>query len=140
MNPEIKQKWLNALRSGEYPQARKSLRNGNGFCCLGVLCDIYSKETNKSWTRYDADREVYVPFDELRDKVEDLYDYLHMDEEHEILPQSVMNWAGLESGSPEVEVNNDEFDGIGSLKIELVSLNDEGGTFARIADLIEKSL
>jgi hypothetical protein len=135
MNPEIKQKWLNALRSGEYPQGRNSLRNGNGFCCLGVLCDIYSKETNKSWTRYDADRgEVYVPFDELRDKVEDLYDYLHMDEEPELLPQSVMNWAGLESGSPEVEVD------IGPLKRELATLNDEGETFDTIADLIEKSL
>ncbi len=139
MNPEIKQKWLNALRSGEYPQGRNSLRNINGFCCLGVLCDIYSKELNKSWTRYGADREVYAPFDELRDKVEE-YDELHMDDESELLPQSVMNWAGLESGSPEVEINNDEFDGIGSLKRELALLNDEGETFATIADLIEQSL
>jgi hypothetical protein len=139
MNPEIKQKWVDALRSGEYQQGRNSLRNGNGFCCLGVLCDLYSKENNKSWTRYDADQEVYVPFDELRDKVEDLYDYLHMDGEPELLPQSVMNWAGLDIGSPEVEVN-DEPDGFGSLTRELADLNDNRETFATIADLIEKSL
>lgn len=37
-------KWLDALRGGKYPQTRAVLRRpdevGNGFCCLGVLCDI----------------------------------------------------------------------------------------------------
>lgn len=39
LNPEAKAKWLEALRSGRYAQARESLRNSDGFCCLGVLCD-----------------------------------------------------------------------------------------------------
>ena len=140
MNPEIKQKWLNALRSGEYPQGRNDLRNGDGFCCLGVLCDIYVKENNKSWMKYEDDADECIPFDELNDTLENSYDHLFLDGEPQLLPQSVMNWAGLESGSPEVKVNNDEPDAFGSLKRKLADLNDSGATFATIADLIEKSL
>ncbi len=44
MNPEIKQKWIDALRSGRYKQSRYALRsvgsNDKSYCCLGVLCDI----------------------------------------------------------------------------------------------------
>ena len=49
MKPEIKQKWINALRSGEYEQGRKSLRDRNKYCCLGVLCDLHAKETGNKW-------------------------------------------------------------------------------------------
>jgi hypothetical protein len=42
MNPEIKQKWVDALRSGEYKQGRGSLRQKHEggdatYCCMGVL-------------------------------------------------------------------------------------------------------
>lgn len=40
MNPELKQKWIAALESGEYKQARKVLYDGEGYCCLGVLCRV----------------------------------------------------------------------------------------------------
>ena len=40
MNPELKKKWLAALRSGDYTQDTGRLKKDNGFCCLGVLCDI----------------------------------------------------------------------------------------------------
>lgn len=41
MNPEIKAKWVAALTSGEYEQTRNYLRRvGNGYCCLGVLCEV----------------------------------------------------------------------------------------------------
>jgi hypothetical protein len=33
---EQTQKWLDALRSEEYPQTRKTLRDHKGYCCLGV--------------------------------------------------------------------------------------------------------
>lgn len=49
MNPEVKQKWIDALRSGEYQQDRCSLKTLKGFCCLGVLTDLYLKEKNKDW-------------------------------------------------------------------------------------------
>lgn len=40
MKPEIKQKWVEALRSGKYAQGEGSLRHQDKFCCLGVLCDV----------------------------------------------------------------------------------------------------
>jgi hypothetical protein len=47
MNPELKSKWLTALRSGEYPQTTGVLRDNKGFCCLGVLCDVMD---NSKWS------------------------------------------------------------------------------------------
>lgn len=45
MDPELKAKWVKALRSGEYEQARETLRTRRpeghfAYCCLGVLMDI----------------------------------------------------------------------------------------------------
>jgi hypothetical protein len=34
------QKWIKALRSGQYKQCKEQLRNNNKYCCLGVACDI----------------------------------------------------------------------------------------------------
>lgn len=43
MKAELKQKWLEALRSGRYRQGKNVLRTSQDeFCCLGVLCDIVS--------------------------------------------------------------------------------------------------
>lgn len=53
MNAEVKEKWLAALRSGEYKPAVAFMRHSDTtganpyqhrFCCLGVLCDLYAKE------------------------------------------------------------------------------------------------
>ena len=45
MDPEIKAKWLAALRSGERQQASKVLRTKDDrFCCLGVLCDLVAPD------------------------------------------------------------------------------------------------
>lgn len=40
MNKDIKDKWVAALRSGNYQQGQGSLRTENRYCCLGVLCEI----------------------------------------------------------------------------------------------------
>lgn len=44
LNPEIKTKWLEALRSGEYEQGKGYLhyedQGEQHYCCLGVLCEI----------------------------------------------------------------------------------------------------
>lgn len=37
MDRELRERWVTALRSGEYAQAHFSLHNELGFCCLGVL-------------------------------------------------------------------------------------------------------
>lgn len=40
MNPELKAKWVAALRSGKYEQGHEYLNKDGKFCCLGVLCDV----------------------------------------------------------------------------------------------------
>jgi len=43
MKPTKKQiqKWVLALRSGEYSQTKGTLQDEQGYCCLGVACDIF---------------------------------------------------------------------------------------------------
>jgi hypothetical protein len=43
MNENAK-RWVEALRSGKYPQTRRTLKDDAGFCCLGVACDLYAEE------------------------------------------------------------------------------------------------
>lgn len=40
MKATVKEIWLKALRSGTYEQTKSSLKDDNGFCCLGVLHDV----------------------------------------------------------------------------------------------------
>lgn len=41
LNPELKAKWLDALRGGKYKQGQAFLRTSDEcFCCLGVLGDV----------------------------------------------------------------------------------------------------
>lgn len=55
MNKTIKAKWLKALRSGDYKQTRRTLRDcSDKYCCLGVLYDVCTngmqwKFTNSHW-------------------------------------------------------------------------------------------
>lgn len=44
MNPEVKAKWVAALKSRKYQQGQTFLRMGDQYCCLGVLCDLFQKE------------------------------------------------------------------------------------------------
>lgn len=122
MNPEIKARWLAALRSGEYIQGvealKKKVADETGdeqvkFCCLGVLCDLHSKEIGEKW-------EEGKPFS-LRNS-----SYLGHDD---YLPVVVMAWAGL--GETDPGFNDSE---------SVANMNDNGYTFAEIADEIEKAL
>lgn len=45
MTPELKAKWVAALRSGEYKQGQARMKRIHeddtaSYCCLGVLCEI----------------------------------------------------------------------------------------------------
>lgn len=118
MNARIKKLWIKALHSGEYKQATGALRvldsNGiTGFCCLGVLCDLFKHETGKGrWI-------VGGSF-----KVEG-------DCKVGILPETVARWAGMPESDPQ----------IGHSRKALASkLNDEGKDFNYIAGRIEKYL
>lgn len=117
MNQEVKQKWVAALRSGEYTQGQGSLKNAKSeYCCLGVLCDVAKREGL-------AVIEKYLPF-------EGLYTF---DGDMTFLPMSVENWAQLSTEAPYVLV------GAGMERLD--HLNDSGDfSFDQIADLIEASL
>lgn len=39
MNNFVK-KWLVALKSGQYKQTTGTLKDSDGYCCLGVACEI----------------------------------------------------------------------------------------------------
>ena len=111
MNQQVKTQWLGALRSGEYDQTRGRLRDYTGFCCLGVLCDLYLKETNNEWEHYPLEN-AYRLFDESC-----------------TLPLEVMAWAGLPETNPIIPCKSD-----------LACINDDGSSFAEIADMIEEQL
>lgn len=40
IDPDIKAKWIEALRSGKYNQCIGKLTDNKGYCCLGVLASI----------------------------------------------------------------------------------------------------
>ena len=114
MNEQVKQKWLSALRSGDYQQTQLKLHTEDGFCCLGVLCDLYGKEHNVEW-----------------DLVEDEdHNYYMFQNQPASLPLSVMEWAGTGRHNPY----------IGSQSFTLAEFNDNGYAFNEIADLIEEHL
>jgi hypothetical protein len=126
MNPQVKEKWLTALRSGEYKQTDGALRDSKGFCCLGVLCDVYTKENNKEW-------ECVVFSDEATGH------YWKFDGSMETLPQTVIDWAELDDNCPEVRYVIDPNYTIDD-KYLIADLNDRGINFKVLADLIEEQL
>lgn len=124
MNPVVKAKWIAALRSGDYKQSRGQLRTTErsdglgreGYCCLGVLCDVYRKEHGGRFT------DNGVHFEALNDtRVGGDY----------ISSASVVAWAGLPV-EPDGRVHGFS---------DLVLRNDAWRqTFSQIADYIEEVL
>ena len=45
---EAQTKWLEALESGAYAQTGNRLKDSNGFCCLGVACEVLGVAATKS--------------------------------------------------------------------------------------------
>jgi hypothetical protein len=54
MKRELFNKWISALRSGNYEQGTGFLCRNDKFCCLGVLLDVAKEpyETNMSGLRF----------------------------------------------------------------------------------------
>lgn len=120
MDPNVKQIWTTALRSGKYQQTEGLLKrkeNGKwGHCCLGVLCDEAVKAGVKLNT-YECTRED--------DKTIDMA----FDDVYSVLPIAVQRWAGLPDPNPTIG------------KEAASHLNDyDRLTFGEIADLIDENL
>ena len=52
MKPALINEWITALRSGDYLQGKGALRQGDSFCCLGVLADIIGLEWEEGRPSY----------------------------------------------------------------------------------------
>jgi hypothetical protein len=69
MDKELKQKWLDALESGDYKQDTGRLKTLTGYCCLGVLCKVLGEEIDitgyyvKSYLDKLPDDDNYEYFD-----------------------------------------------------------------------------
>jgi hypothetical protein len=131
MNSEVKAKWLQALKSGEYRQTRDTLRSpNNGYCCLGVLCDVYNKEVGGYWQWEHGSSETYS----FAIEVDDDNGGITFDSAETELPLCVMEWAGLDDVNPQAETINEE----GEIAYDtLAGLNDSGHDFKFIADVID---
>ncbi len=122
MNAKVKRLWTDALKSGEYAQGSKRLRDKEGhFCVLGVLCDLYVRHRQGCrWLPMEAKSGFRIAGKRETPWCEDY------------LIEPVMQWAGLGEHNPSVE-----FEG---RKISLSTLNDQGMKFPVISKLIENQL
>lgn len=127
MNPIVKAEWLTALRSGDYKQTSGCLRDSVGYCCLGVLTNIWASENSVEWREGESAYTISLP---------------GTHSEASVMPDFVMRWSHLmhSTGSTllgtrkETGVSQEEF------YVNLGNLNDNGFTFEQIADVIEYAL
>jgi hypothetical protein len=127
MNNQVKQLWVEALRSGEYKQSTGFLHNhaDGSYCALGVLCEIARQEG------------IINRQDDLSD---DNYSFYGVwgDMSSQVLPKKVQEWAGIDMDCPEVAYTHDLDDSW--VWEPVVDLNDRGWNFKMLAALIEESL
>ena len=122
LNPEIKNEWIIALRSGDYKQGKSVLQSEHGtFCCLGVICDILQKKGVVQMTPDALNRKSY------KLKIEVIGD-------DAILSDGIAQYLGIDS-DPIVHYFDMKWELSG-----LAALNDTGVSFAEIATLIEEQL
>lgn len=122
MNKERVKLLADALRSGKYDQGSGALKGKRGYCCLGVACDVYMKETGKGEWRegeYITYKQPFVASGGIR----------HFD----FPPHEVVEWFGFERHNP-VLIKKPPH---GETAAEV---NDNGVySFNEIADLFEKA-
>lgn len=137
MNQTIKQRWVEALRSGQYTQTTGCLKGENGHCCLGVLSELYSQDNPAAKFVPKQDGMMYNFEVDVRttEFMDDYYagfaygenpdDSQYILTEDGDIPWAVAKWADLASAESD----------------HLINMNDsEKRTFAEIADFIEREL
>lgn len=115
MDATEKATWVEALRSGRYAQATGALEiatpSGPAFCCLGVRCSILAKAG-------------------VVDRTADFLGHVQYDGSLGYLPDTALTIGLNNTGDlPLFDADGDSH--------SLAQLNDEGFTFAQIADLID---
>ena len=87
MTPELKTKWIDALRSGKYVQGNGHLCADNKYCCLGVLYEVMGG-------KWISDETSTVKLTKLRSATQ-LFDY---DQELGISMEQMATLASLNDG------------------------------------------
>lgn len=104
------QDWIDALLSGKYSQTKNRLRDSDGFCCLGVACDVKNPLQWNEYTVHPSEKTVYSWTQS------DGYNEAHA------LPTTIQK---------ELEMSDDQL-------INLADMNDSGKTFIEIAEQIKE--
>lgn len=132
MKQDTKQLWINALRSGNFPQGKNVLAyevpDGiTYYCCMGVFCEIlpYVERTVPIKERSFSNIAYMATGDE---------------ETVTVLPWIVVDKEELDTNNPTLEYAGKDRYGYTSRRISLAELNDSGFTFNQIADMIERFL
>jgi hypothetical protein len=119
-----REEWVYALRSDKYKdlQVTGALKTAEGFCALGVLCDVmltlYPRDGGV-WKKIGSEKGVF------------LYAHVHEDiQESRFLPLVAQYWVGLDAFGTLLEAE----------RFSVYSLNDRGYSFSHIADIIEHYL
>ena len=107
-----RQEWVTALRSGDYKQTSGILRDENGYCCLGVACDLYD---STKWVKVVIDGGVE-------------YEYMG---DNAVLPDEIQLHYGLSYRTGSFRVNER------LPSNSLIEENDDSTPFSTIADIIE---
>ena len=125
MTPEQKA-WLAALRSGTYKQTIGTLRRDDGYCCLGVACELHDPT---KWELTTCPKEGWEYWSEDPTRViEDDGEYgssEQIDPDKGVVELSpyMLEWLGLTDEGHRL----------------LASMNDNGKSFEHIADVVEKN-
>lgn len=144
MNPDVKEKWIAALRSGDYLQSTGRLKRdeeGRGkkvsYCCLGVLCELHGKSHNPPIDFIKREHGIWV-YPETSKNPESKT-------AGSLLPDGVVKWAGLQYKKELYEATISKVDGT-SYDVQTVNppglltfLNDSSlFNFDEIANFIER--
>jgi hypothetical protein len=148
MNQEVKALWLTALRSRQitskngvvrkFKQATGKLRRVNsdgsegGMCCLGVLCEL----AVEAGVLPPGELETYAGVAD-DGGVERFYAYEgQWDRATDVLPRKVQLWAEVDENPTITGRTAPDGEDVACL----AALNDHGGSFDVIADVIEAEL
>jgi len=125
MNKKIATRWVKALRSGKYKQGTDYLcKTEDGHtkhCCLGVLTDMYQQECKRNKKKALSVKIISGSHPS--------YTVFTYNKEDKVLPVAVKKWAGMKNRSGRIETENEC----------LAFMNDEGDSFKKIANFIEKN-
>lgn len=117
-----------ALRSGEFPQTHKHLRDGVGYCCLGVVCELFRRDTGRGEWGEARGEEGVTDF-----QLDDVNSTGYM-------PADVTNWLGIDYNYGDLEtayINPKSEGDAGAVSIGGADMNDSGMSFEQIAEVIE---